>query len=64
VFFIFQSLALDDYELCFMIYFGLLFMRLSRFYDSGYVFCGLTQVDLSRFIVSWFYIDFFSISNF
>ena len=33
-----------DYELSFMIYFGLFFMRLSRFHDSSREFGGLTQL--------------------
>jgi len=37
-----------------MIYFGLLSMMLSQFYDSDHVFYELTHVDWSRFIVSSF----------
>jgi hypothetical protein len=51
-YFIFQHWI--DYELGFMIYFGLLSMRLSCFYYLGHVFCGLTRVNLGCFIVSYF----------
>jgi hypothetical protein len=34
-------------------------MSLSRSYNLGHMFCGLTQVDSGRFIVSCFSIDFF-----
>ena len=36
-----------DWELYFMIYFGLLFIRLSWFYDIRIILSGLTQVDLT-----------------
>ena len=36
---------------CFIIYFDLFFMRLSQSYNSGHMFCGLTQVDSNYFIV-------------
>jgi hypothetical protein len=42
---------------CFIIYFDLFFMRLSQSYDSGHMFCGLTQVDSNYFIV--FFLDWF-----
>ena len=42
-----------------MIYFDLLFMRLSKSYDSSYVFCELSEVESSCFIMSYFYIEFF-----
>jgi hypothetical protein len=40
-----------DYELGFMIYFDLLFMRLSKSYNSSYVFCELPEIESSCFIV-------------
>ena len=48
-----------DYELGFMIYFDLLFMRLSKSYNSSYVFCELPEIESSCFIVSCFYIELF-----
>jgi hypothetical protein len=48
-----------DYELDLIIYFGLLYTRLSWSYDSGHVFRGLTRVDCGHFIVSCFHNDCF-----
>jgi len=42
-----------------MIYFSLLFMRLSRSYDLCHMFCGLTRVNRDRFVMSCFYIELF-----
>jgi hypothetical protein len=56
IFLLFHHLAFVFffYELIFMIYFGLFYMRLSRFYDLSHVLCGLTRVNSGRFIVSCF----------
>jgi hypothetical protein len=58
VFFQFHLLHWVDYELDFMIYFGLFSMRLSPFYDLDHMFCRLTRVDWGSFIVfflGWFF---------
>ena len=38
-------------------------MRLSQSYDSGHMFCGLTQVDSNYFIVFFFKLIFFKKKN-
>ena len=52
-----------DCELNFMIYFGLLFIRLSWFYDSGRVFCELSRVNSGLLLYNIFRLIFFQFQS-
>jgi hypothetical protein len=54
IFFSFIIQYLVDYELRFVICFGLFSMKLSQFHDSGHGFCELTRVNLCHFIFIFF----------